>query len=131
MAMKKVDTTGKTPSQLIDERIAEYSDWRGETLAEARRVILSASPKVVEEWKWSVPVWSVGGILCTGEVYKKAVKLTFANGASLPDPKGLFTSSLEGKVRRAVDFAEGDKVPATALKALVKEAIKHNDAKGK
>lgn len=98
-------------------------------MAEVRRIILSADPSIVEEWKWNVPVWSRDGIICTGEVYKKAVKLTFAKGESLADPKGLFTSSLEGRVRRAIDFEEGDKVSVGALKALVKAAIAANTKK--
>ena len=106
-----------SPSQLITARINEYRDWRGSTLAEVRRIILSTDPSITEEWKWNVPVWSRDGIICTGEVYKTAVKLTFAKGASIADPKGLFTSRLEGRVRRAIDFQEGDKVPVGALKA--------------
>jgi hypothetical protein len=121
--------TTPSPSQLITSRIKEYDDWRGTTLAEVRRIILSADPSIVEEWKWNVPVWSRDGIICTGEVYKKAVKLTFAKGESLADPKGLFTSSLEGRVRRAIDFEEGDKVSVGALKALVKAAIAANTKK--
>lgn len=117
---------GSTPAECIDSRIAEYADWRGETLAQVRAIILKTDPGIVEEWKWNVPVWSKSGIICTGEVYKKAVKLTFAKGASLPDPDGIFTSSLEGKVRRAIDYAEGEKVKVTALKAMVRAAIKHN-----
>jgi hypothetical protein len=111
---------------LIDARIVELGDWRGELLAQLRSIITAADAAVIEEWKWDVPVWSAGGIICTGETYKRAVKLTFAKGASLPDPKGLFNSSLEGKVRRAIDFPEGAKVNAPALKALVKAAIKAN-----
>lgn len=121
-----------TPAQistLIDERIASYGDWRGEVLASIRALIKQALPDVVEEWKWNIPVWSHNGIICTGEVYKAAVKSTFAKGASLPDPKGLFTSSLEGKVRRAMDITEGQKIKATAFKALVKAAAKANAAK--
>lgn len=113
-------------SQLIDERIAELGDWRGEMLARIRRLIRQADPDVVEEWKWRVPVWSHAGIICTGEAYKKAVKLTFAKGASLPDPSGLFNSSLDGNVRRAIDFHEGDKLDEKALKALVRAAADLN-----
>jgi len=117
---------GSTPAECIDSRIGEYPDWRGEILAQVRAIILKTDPGIVEEWKWNVPVWSKSGIICTGEVYKKAVKLTFAKGASLPDPDGIFTSSLDGKVRRAIDYAEGEKVKVTALKAMVRAAIKHN-----
>ena len=127
MPAKPVSIKG-TPSELIDARIAELGDWRGEVLAQVRSVILSVNEKIVEEWKWNVPVWSCNGILCTGEVYKKAVKLTFAKGASLHDPAGLFTSSLEGKVRRAIDIGEGEKVKVTALKALIRSAMKANGA---
>ena len=116
----------KAPSQLIDERIAELGDWRGEMLARLRAVIRKADPKIVEEWKWRVPVWSRDGIICTGETYKSAVKLTFPKGASLEDPSGLFNSSLEGNTRRAIDFHQGDKIDEKALKALVREAIALN-----
>ncbi len=119
-------TEGLSPSELIDERIAQLGDWRGATLARARELIRRADPEAVEEWKWNVPVWSHGGILCTGEVYKAAVKLTFAHGAALPDPTGLFTSSLEGRVRRAIDLREGDSLPARPFAALVKAAVRHN-----
>ena len=112
--------------QLISQRIAELSDWRGKTLARMRKLIQQADPKVVEEWKWSTPVWSHDGILCTGESYNKVVKLTFAKGASLKDPAGLFNSSLEGKVRRAIDIREGEEVNAAAFKALVREAVTLN-----
>jgi hypothetical protein len=114
------------PSELIDSRVGDYPDWRGETLAAARAIILGADSSIVEEWKWNVPVWSSNGIVCTGEVYKAAVKLTFAQGASLDDPKSIFTSSLDGKVRRAVDYREGEKINAPALKAMVKSAVKFN-----
>ena len=114
------------PSELIDAKIAELDDWRGPMLARLRAVIKAADPEVVEEWKWSTPVWSHDGLICTGEVYKKAVKLTFAKGASLKDPSHLFNSSLEGKVRRAIDFHEDDKVDETALKALIKAAVALN-----
>ncbi len=117
-----------TPAALIDEKIAALADWRGATLARVREAILAADPAIVEEWKWDTPVWSCDGILTTGEVYKAAVKLTFAKGASLPDPKKLFTSSLEGKVRRAIDFHEGEKVDVRALQALVRAAIAANRA---
>jgi len=109
-------------STLIDRRIAELGDWRGETLARMRELILEAVPGVTEEWKWSVPVWSHNGIICTGETYKKVVKLTFAKGASIPDPARLFNSSLEGKTRRAIDIREGEKLDARAFKALIKAA---------
>lgn len=122
---------GPSPSTLIDERIAELGDWRGETLAALRALIKAADPGVVEEWKWNVPVWSHDGILCTGETYKSAVKLTFAKGASLPDPKQLFNSSLEGKTRRAIDVHEGDKIDATAFKALIRAAVAFNKANAK
>jgi hypothetical protein len=132
MAMKKnTGKTGDSPSQLIDARIAELDDWRGETLSRLRALIHEADPDVVEEWKWAVPVWSHDGIICTGESYKKAVKLTFAKGASVKDPKGLFNSSLEGNTRRAIDFHEGEKIDATAFKALVRAAVKVNTAKSK
>lgn len=117
----------ETPSDLIDRRIAELGDWRGETLARVRSIILKAAPGIVETWKWrGVPVWEKDGIICTGETYKAVVKLTFANGASLEDPAGLFNSSLEGNTRRAIDFAQGDKVNEGALKALVRAAIALN-----
>jgi hypothetical protein len=112
----------------IDERIAELGDWRGQALARVRKLIKEADPSVVEEWKWDVPVWSRDGIICTGEAYKKAVKLTFAKGASLADPANLFNSSLDGNVRRAIDIHEGATIDASAFKALIREAIKHNAA---
>ena len=121
----------KPASQLIDERIAELGDWRGEMLSRLRTIIKQADPKIVEEWKWRVPVWSHDGIICTGEAYKTAVKMTFAKGASLKDPSGLFNSSLEGNTRRAIDFHEGDKINATALKALIRAAVALNKAKAK
>ena len=127
MAMKGgPQATGKAASKLIDERIEELDDWRGKTLARMRDLILKADPAVTEEWKWGIPVWSHDGILCTGEVYKQVVKLTFAHGAALPDPEQLFNSSLEGKVRRAIDIPEGENVDANALKALVKAAAARN-----
>lgn len=116
------------PSKLIDARIAELGDWRGDMLAKVRKLIKQAAPKVVEEWKWSVPVWSHDGIICTGEAYKTAVKLTFAKGAKLADPKRLFNSSLEGNVRRAIDLREGDEIDQAAFKALIKAAIALNQA---
>jgi len=119
-------TEGRPAGDLISERIEELGDWRGETLGRMRALIQEADPEVVEEWKWGIPVWSHDGILCTGETYKKVVKLTFAKGASLQDPAGLFNSSLEGKVRRALDIHEGEMVDAAAFKALVREAIAAN-----
>ena len=116
-------------ARLIDARIEELADWRGETLARVRAVIMRSHPAVVEEWKWSVPVWSCEGIICTGETYKKAVKLTFAKGASLKDPSGLFNSSLEGNTRRAIDIQEREKVDEKALQALVRAAIELNTSK--
>jgi hypothetical protein len=134
--MSKQATTGSkdlaetSPSQLIDARIKELNDWRGETLARVRGLIKEAAPEVIEEWKWrGVPVWSHGGILCTGETYKSVVKLTFAKGASLQDPSGLFNSSLEGNTRRAIDIHEGDTIDAKALKALIKAAVALNLSK--
>jgi hypothetical protein len=110
-------------SRLIDLRIEELGDWRGDMLARLRTLIKQADPQVIEEWKWGIPVWSHDGIICTGEVYKKAVKMTFAKGAFLDDPNGLFNSSLEGRLRRAIDFSEGEKVDAKALKALIRAAV--------
>jgi hypothetical protein len=117
---------GRSPSELIDARIAELGGWRGETLARLRALIREADPEVVEEWKWNVPVWSDHGIICTGEAYKAAVKLTFANGASVADPKGLFNSSLEGAVRRAIDVREGEAIDEAAFKALIRAAAELN-----
>ena len=126
----KMATTADSPSDLIDARIAELGDWRGETLVRVRALIRQADPQVVEEWKWrGVPVWSDSGILCTGETYKKVVKLTFMKGASLPDPKGLFNSSLEGNARRAIDIAEGAAIDEEAFKALIGAAVALNKAK--
>lgn len=122
-------TNGQAPADLIDQRVAELGDWRGETLARARELILAADPGIVEEWKWGVPVWSKDGIVCTGEVYKKAVKLTFAKGASLADPSGLFNSSLDGNVRRAIDIPQGAVIDGAALQDLVRAAIAVNRAK--
>lgn len=120
----------KKPSQLIDARIGELADWRGETLAKVRAIIRLADPEIVEEWKWrGVPVWSHTGIICTGETYKSVVKLTFAKGASLEDPSALFNSSLEGNMRRAIDIREGETINEDALKALVRAAIVLNKAK--
>ena len=120
---------GHAPSALIDARIKELSDWRGETLARVRTLIKQADPEVVEEWKWrGVPVWEHAGIICTGETYKAVVKLTFAKGASLADPSHLFNSSLDGNTRRAIDFHESDKFDATALKALIRAAVLLNTA---
>ena len=122
-----------SPSRLIDARIAELGDWRGETLARVRALIRQADPEVVEEWKWrGVPVWSHAGILCTGETYKNVVKTTFARGASLEDPSGLFNSSLEGNTRRDIDFHEGEEIDEEALKALIRAAValNHSRARG-
>jgi len=116
----------ESPSKLIDTRIADLGDWRGEMLSRLRALIKEADPEVTEEWKWSNPVWSHDGLICTGETYKKVVKTTFPKGASLPDPSGLFNSSLEGKVRRAIDFHEGDKLDDAALKALIRAAVALN-----
>ncbi|GMA16793.1 DUF1801 domain-containing protein [Deinococcus metallilatus] len=119
---------GQAAAELISQRIAELGDWRGETLGKMRQLIHDADPDVVEEWKWGVPVWSHGGILCTGEAYKNAVKLTFPRGASLDDPARLFNASLEGKVRRAIDIHEGEDVDAAAFQALVRQAVALNGA---
>jgi hypothetical protein len=136
--MKKATTTmqqrksspkeeGESPSQLIDARIQELGDWRGETLARVRSLIKQADPDVVEEWKWrGVPVWSHAGIICTGETYRNVVKMTFAKGASLADPSGLFNASLEGNTRRAIDLHEGDPIDEKALKALIRAAVELN-----
>jgi hypothetical protein len=127
-SMKKA-AGAKSPSDLISARIAELGDWRGKTLAHVRKLIKEADPKVVEEWKWrGVPVWSDNGIICTGESYKAVVKLTFAKGAKLKDPRHLFNSSLEGNVRRAIDLKEGDKLNETAFKALIRDAVALNSA---
>ena len=126
-------TAADTPATLIDKRIKELGGWRGETLKRLRAIVTSADPKVVEEWKWQVPVWSHDGILCTGEAYKAVVKMTFAKGAALPDPAKLFNSSLTGNTRRAIDFREGDAINEKALKTLIRAAVALNkaDAKGK
>ena len=121
--------SGASPSELIDDRIAELADWRGKTLARLRAVIKKADPEVVEEWKWNVPVWSHDGIICTGETYKSTVKLTFPKGASVEDPARLFNSSLEGNTRRAIDFREGDTIDEKALKALIQAAAALNVAR--
>lgn len=128
--MKKSDaSTGQPASELISQRIAELGGWRGETLGRMRKLIQQADPEVVEEWKWmGTPVWSHGGIICTGESYKDKVKLTFAKGASLPDPAGLFNASLDGNMRRAIDIFEGEEIDAAAFKALVREAVALNSA---
>ena len=130
--MKKSSSKpGESPSKLIDARIQELGDWRGEMLSRLRALMKQADLEVVEEWKWSIPVWSHDGIICTGETYKKVVKMTFAKGASLADPAGLFNSSLEGRVRRAIDFREGDKVNEKALKTLVRAAVALNKSSKK
>ena len=126
--MKKTGSRkGKTPSQLIDERIKDLGDWRGKMLSRLRALVKEADPGVVEEWKWrGVPVWSHDGLICTGETYKNVVKMTFAKGAALRDPSGLFNSSLEGNTRRAIDFREGEKINEAALKALIRAAVTLN-----
>jgi hypothetical protein len=128
MSTKKIEGGGKeSASRLIDAKIKELNDWRGVTLARVRAIIKEADPDVVEEWKWgNVPVWSHAGIICTGETYKSVVKTTFAKGAALDDPSGLFNSSLEGNTRRAIDFGEGDVIDEPALKALVRSAVALN-----
>ena len=134
--MKKMHSGSKegsgedAPARMIDARIEELGDWRGETLARIRKLIKQADPEVVEEWKWrGVPVWSHAGMICTGETYKNAVKMTFAKGASLEDPSGLFNSSLEGNTRRAIDFHEDDKIDEKALQALIRAAVALNTSK--
>jgi hypothetical protein len=138
MPDKAKPKTGKTASRLIDQRIRDLGGWRGETLARMRKLILEAEPEMTEECKWvkptnplGVPVWSHAGIVCTGEAYKNVVKLTFARGASIPDPSHLFNASLEGNTRRAIDIHEGEKVDARAFKALVKAAVAQNDLSAK
>ena len=129
---KSTTTTGQSPSRLIDARIKELDDWRGKTLAHVRALIKRADPEVVEEWKWrGVPVWEHAGIICTGETYKAVVKLTFARGAALKDPSGLFNSSLEGNMRRAIDIRESEKINEKALKALIRAAVVLNESKTK
>ena len=127
---KSSSTGGRAASELIDQRIAELDDWRGEILSRMRQLIKAADPGIVEEWTWGGPVWSHGGIICTGESYKSAVKLTFAKGASLDDPSRLFNSSLEGNTRRAIDIHQGEKVDAGAFKALVRAAVALNASGG-
>ena len=130
-ASKSEPASEKTASRLIDQRIRDLEGWRGETLARMRALILAADPEITEEWKWNNPVWSHHGIVCTGEAYAKAVKLTFARGASVPDPSRLFNSSLEGNTRRAIDIHEGETVDAGAFKALVKAAVAQNGSPAK
>ena len=130
--MKNPSPKGKSPARLIDERIKALGDWRGKTLARLRAVIKQADPEVVEEWKWrGVPVWSHDGLICTGETYKNVVKMTFAKGAALEDPSGLFNSSLEGNTRRAIDVHEGEEIDEKALKALVRAAVALNASGGR
>jgi hypothetical protein len=124
--MKKSIPPGKSASALIDQRIRELADWRGKMLARVRQLIKEADPEMVEEWKWRTPTWSHGGIVCTGETYKSVVKMTFPKGASLKDPSGLFNSSLEGNVRRAIDIREDDQIDEVALKKLIREAVALN-----
>jgi hypothetical protein len=128
---KSAAPADKSASQLIDARIDELGDWRGEMLSRLRTLVRDADPAVVEEWKWNVPVWSHDGLICTGETYKSVVKLTFAKGASLNDPSGLFNSSLEGNTRRAIDFREGEKINEKAFKALIRAAVKLNQSAAK
>jgi len=128
MMKKNATASSDPPSRLIDARIKELDDWRGATLANVRALIKQAVPEVIEEWKWGVPVWSHNGILCTGETYKSAVKLTFPKGASLKDPVGLFNSSLEGNTRRAIDIHEGEAIEKSAFKALIRAAAALNKA---
>ncbi|MDX6617691.1 MAG: hypothetical protein QOK36_77 [Gaiellales bacterium] len=128
--MKSEPQTGDSPSQLIDARIEELGDWRGTVLSRLRTLVKEADPEVVEEWKWrGVPVWSHDGIICTGETYKNVVKMTFAKGAALEDPSGLFNSSLDGNTRRAIDFRQGEKIDEEALKTLVRAAVALNESK--
>lgn len=129
MTEKTESGAAESPARLIDARIAELGDWRGETLARLRDLIKQADPEVIEEWKWrGTPVWSHGGIICTGETYKAVVKLTFAKGASLEDPAGLFNSSLEGNTRRAIDVRQGEAIDGDAFKALIRAAVALNEA---
>jgi hypothetical protein len=130
-ARQKPSPKEEAPGRLIDQRIRDLQGWRGETLARMRALILEADPEMTEEWKWSNPVWSHDGIVCTGEAYTKAVKLTFAKGAKIPDPSRLFNSSLEGNTRRAIDIHEGEKVDARAFKSLVKAAVAQNGLSAK
>ena len=130
--MARTEQDGASASQLIDARIKELGDWRGDLLAQLRGLVKEADPDVVEEWKWrGVPVWSHAGMICTGETYKNVVKMTFAKGATLNDPSSLFNSSLEGNTRRAIDFHEGEPVDAEALKSLVRAAVALNESKAK
>jgi len=130
--MKKSRSKGESPSDLIDARIKELDDWRGKTLSRLRSLIKQADPEVVEEWKWrGVPVWSHDGLICTGETYKNVVKMTFAHGAALDDPAGLFNASLEGRTRRAIDIHEGEKIDEKALKALIRAAVALNASRGR
>ncbi len=130
--MHMAETDGKSPAELIDERIADLRDWRGEVLGRLRALVKQADPDIVEEWKWrGVPTWYHDGIVCTGETYKNVVKMTFAKGAALDDPAGLFNSSLEGNVRRAIDFHEGDEIDEEALKQLISDAVALNESKAK
>ena len=132
VSLHRLSRMSNSPSQLIDARIEELDDWRGELLGEIRSLVREADPEVVEEWKWrGVPVWEHDGIICTGETYKKVVKMTFAKGASLSDPSGLFNASLEGNTRRAIDFQEGETIDAEALKDLVRAAVALNASKAK
>jgi len=128
---KSPSNSAESASELIDARIADLGDWRGKMLARLRALIKEADSEVIEEWKWSNPVWSHDGLICTGETYKKAVKMTFAKGATLADPSGLFNSSLDGNVRRAIDFHEGDKLDEKALKALIRAAVSLNNTVAK
>jgi hypothetical protein len=129
-SQKSKSSSPKSPSKLIDARIKELGDWRGQMLGRLRTLVKQADPDVVEEWKWrGVPVWSHDGLICTGETYKNVVKMTFAKGAALKDPSGLFNSSLEGNIRRAIDFHEGEKINEEALKALVRAAVTLNKSK--
>jgi hypothetical protein len=132
VAQKSTSPSERSPSQLIDARIKELGDWRGEMLSRLRTLVKEADPEVVEEWKWrGVPVWSHDGLICTGETYKNVVKMTFAKGAALEDPASLFNSSLDGNTRRAIDFHEGEQVDEEALKDLVRAAVTLNKAKGR
>ena len=134
MATKKSEPPsrqGKTASRLIDARIGELGDWRGKMLGRLRALIQEADPEVVEEWKWSVPVWSHDGLICTGETYKNVVKMTFAKGAALEDPSGLFNSSLEGNTRRAIDFHQGETINEKALKTLIRAAVTLNKSRAR
>jgi hypothetical protein len=129
---KSVSPQGKSPSQMIDERIRELGDWRGDMLAQIRALINQADPEVIEEWKWrGVPVWSHDGLICTGETYRNVVKMTFAKGAALDDPSHLFNASLDGNTRRAIDFHEGETIDAEALKALIRSAVTLNASRSR